>query len=98
MRLTIVGGAVRLGSVAAGTGSSGTRGSNWARSRGPSTSPLAGMGSEIAIPVFGPLIVIGVVGLVVLVVAGRRPGPCESALLGPRHPTPRHGVFGRSSF
>jgi len=59
-----------------------TRGSNWAHSRGPSTSPLAGMGSEIAIPVFGPLIVIGVVGLVVLAVAGRRPGPRESALLG----------------
>jgi hypothetical protein len=40
------------------------------------------MGSEIAIPVFGPLILLGVVALVLLAIAGRSSGPAESALLG----------------
>ena len=48
---------------------------------GPSTSPLAGMGSEAAIPLFGPLIIIGVATLLCLALFGRRVPP-ESALLG----------------
>jgi hypothetical protein len=50
--------------------------------RGPSTSPLAGMGSEIAIPIFGPLIIIGVAALLYLALAGRSFVRTESALLG----------------
>lgn len=40
------------------------------------------MGSEIAIPVFGPLIIIGVVALLALAIAGRKSVPTESSMLG----------------
>jgi len=40
------------------------------------------MGSEVAIPLFGPLILIGVMTLFYLAIFGRRPASSESALLG----------------
>jgi hypothetical protein len=40
------------------------------------------MGSEIAIPIFGPLIIIGVAALLYLALAGRSFAHTESALLG----------------
>jgi len=40
------------------------------------------MGSEVAIPLFGPLIIIGVMTLFYLAIFGRRPASSESALLG----------------
>jgi hypothetical protein len=52
------------------------------------------MGSEIAIPVFGPLIIIGVVALLFLVVAGRRPASAESATLGLGRRRLAMGYFG----
>lgn len=47
-----------------------------------STAALAGMGTEIAIPVFGPLILIGVVVLLYLAVSGLRRPVSESSTLG----------------
>src|SRR5579862_4635225 len=40
------------------------------------------MGSEIAVPLFGPLIIIGVAVLLYLAVFGRRSAPPEIGLLG----------------
>lgn len=40
------------------------------------------MGSEAAIPFFGPLIIIGVMALLYLAIFGRKPVSSESALLG----------------